>query len=70
MSSIDLTRSSLTKEDGLAQLSKYPTPKNRNSFDIFFFKGRSTENSKRIKSVQDKFVNSQVSCCFLLNISI
>jgi len=27
---------------------------------MFFFRGRSSENARRIKSVQDKFVNSHV----------
>jgi len=72
MSSIDsrdLTRSPAMKEDGLTQLSKHIIPKNRNQ--SFFFVGRSIENAKRIKNVQDKFVNSQVSFSFFLtNISI
>jgi hypothetical protein len=68
MSSIDpndMTRSSSSKEDGLAQLSKDIIHQNKNQ-SISFFVGRSAENAKRIKNVQDKFVNSQVrSYCLL-----
>ena len=61
-SSTRSTRSSLTNEDGLAQLSTLQIPgfEEKNKEFLRLPLGRSAENVKRIKSVQDKFVNSQV----------
>ncbi len=65
MNSNDSNGSSINR-DGLSQLSKIHYLRKVNLvFGCCFFQlGRSAENAKRIKNVQDKFVNSQVSFLF------
>ena len=53
-----LGRSPPVREDGLAQLSKIH--RRMRVCSTRFVPGRSAENARRIKVVQDKFVNSQV----------
>ena len=58
-----LARMSLSssREDGLVQLSRKTSLREMILFHrLLFYLGRSAENAKRIKSVQDRFVNSHV----------